>query len=159
MKDRTDRNCSKSKIWIKEVLNRDGNKCQNCQTEKSLVAHHIIGWYENKELRFDINNGLTLCRSCHMKHHEVLKDKGFKKGLVPWNKGMKGIGTGMKKGIKFTDEHKKKLSDAKKGKHLSEEHKISLKNCKTEKSIEENKLRFKGRSWIINSETGKRQWT
>ena len=94
-----------------------------------------------------------------MKHHYSLQDKGFKKGFTPWNKGLSGISTGMPKGSKFTDEHKEKLRQAKINKPLSESHKLKLKEAKTPKNIEENKLRFKGRSWTIDQETGKRKWT
>ena len=158
MNDRKDRNCNKSKDWIKEVIKRDNFKCQKCGTDKKLVAHHIVGWHESIELRFDIKNGLTLCRSCHMEHHYLLQDKGFKKGFSPWNKGLTGIKVGTKKGVKFTEEHKKKLSDAKIGRKLSIEHKEKLKKAKTKEALEKNKLRFKGRSWIIDPETGKRKW-
>lgn len=156
---RVDRNCSKSKKWIKDILERDGYKCQQCGKDTGLVAHHIVEWKESIELRFDINNGITLCRSCHMKHHYKLHDKGFKKGIAPWNKGLKGISSGTKKGTKFTQEHKEKLSIAKIGKKLSEEHKEKLKKAKTPKAIEENRLRYKGRSWFTCPETGKRKWT
>jgi hypothetical protein len=159
MIDRTDRNCRQSKDWIKEVLIRDGYKCQECASEYKLVAHHIVEWDDNKELRFDIKNGLTLCRSCHMKHHYSLHEKGFKKGTIPWNKGLKGLEIGTKKGAKFSADHKKKLSEAKIGKKLSEAHKESLKKAKTEEALKENRLRFKGRSWTIDPETGKRKWT
>jgi hypothetical protein len=93
-----------------------------------------------------------------MKHHYSLQDKGFKKGFIPWNKGLTGIKVGVEKGTKFTNEHKKKLSEAKIGIKLSQEHKEKLKKAKTKKYLEENRLRFKGSSWIIDQETGKRKW-
>lgn len=85
-------------------------------------------------------------------------NKGFRKGVIPWNKGLKGISVGTKKGTKFTDEHCKKLSDAKTGRKLSDEHKESLKKAKTKEVLEENRLRYKGHSWTIDPETGKRKW-
>ena len=66
------------------------------------------------------------------------KENGFRKGNEPWNKDKKGLQIAWnkgkkcpsisesKKGVKFTKEHKEKLSKAKIGKHLSEKHKRKL---------------------------------
>lgn len=40
-----------------------------------------------------------------------------KKGQIPWNKGLKGVGTGPKKGTKLTEAHKKEISKIWKGKN------------------------------------------
>lgn len=53
--------------WSLKIKDRDGNKCTKCGTQNGLHAHHIIPWKEKEELRFDVNNGITLCRSCHAK--------------------------------------------------------------------------------------------
>ena len=37
--------------------------CEFCQQE--LYAHHIKSFHEYPDLRFDVNNGVTLCRDCH----------------------------------------------------------------------------------------------
>jgi len=39
----------------------------NClrKDRRRLQAHHIKRWADAPELRFDINNGITLCRTCH----------------------------------------------------------------------------------------------
>ena len=39
----------------------------------------------------------------------------FKKGAIPWNKGIKNFGGGWPKGKKFSEEHRKKLSEYRKG--------------------------------------------
>ena len=52
------------KQWSIDVRNRD-KKCVICSSTKFLNAHHIIP-RENKDLRFDLNNGITLC----VKHHK-----------------------------------------------------------------------------------------
>jgi 5-methylcytosine-specific restriction endonuclease McrA len=59
MNDRTDRNCNKSKEWIKEVIERDNYKCQKCGTDKKLVAHHIIEWDKNIDLRINFVQKLS----------------------------------------------------------------------------------------------------
>ncbi len=63
------------KIWIGQVIGRDGIRCKLCNEEYSnnnrLVANHIIPIrdIEKSELLFDINNGITLCEKCHYKIH------------------------------------------------------------------------------------------
>ena len=55
------------KFWTKQIISRDGNKCklENSKCKGKLETHHIISWRESKELRFDINNGITLCHAHH----------------------------------------------------------------------------------------------
>jgi len=67
-------------IWRKGVYKRDYWTCRMCNIkQKSPVAHHIKGFNEYPELRFDIDNGLTLCRSCHKKvHSDIGKKTRFK---------------------------------------------------------------------------------
>jgi hypothetical protein len=65
----------KMKIWVAKVIERDGMICKWCGVENSydnrLEANHIIPVrdMETPELLFDISNGITLCRKCHMKIH------------------------------------------------------------------------------------------
>lgn len=60
--------------WRIKVLERDHYKCQHCSSKNNLHAHHIKRFVDYPELRFDINNGLTLCKSCHI---EIHKNNGF----------------------------------------------------------------------------------
>lgn len=56
------------KSWRKEVYSRDQHKCQmtGCKYRgKRINAHHIRKWADFPHLRFDINNGITLCHKCH----------------------------------------------------------------------------------------------
>lgn len=56
----------KYKQWRSNVLERDSWTCQTCQARGiELHAHHIKSWFEYPNLRYDENNGVTLCRSCH----------------------------------------------------------------------------------------------
>lgn len=66
----------KYKEWRKTVFKRDGYLCKDCgikgdQVEGYLEAHHIKGYTYYKELRYEIANGITLCRKCHLKRHKV----------------------------------------------------------------------------------------
>jgi 5-methylcytosine-specific restriction endonuclease McrA len=60
--------------WSTLVKLRDG-KCTECGSVYDLHAHHIKSFSEHEELRYDVNNGITLCGPCHRKHHS---EKGKK---------------------------------------------------------------------------------
>jgi 5-methylcytosine-specific restriction endonuclease McrA len=64
-----DRNSDGYKQWRKAVFVRDRFQCQHCGTKKDIQAHHIKSWMRCEELRYDVSNGITLCRSCHLKAH------------------------------------------------------------------------------------------
>ena len=53
--------------WSKDVKRRDNWKCklsnENCSNR--LQAHHILSWKDYPELRYKINNGITLCHAHH----------------------------------------------------------------------------------------------
>lgn len=56
--------------WKRQVLERDNYTCRLCgctDEETVLNVHHIERYADNKELRVDINNGITLCCNCHKK--------------------------------------------------------------------------------------------
>jgi len=64
------RNSLEYKAYIKKALERDLYKCKQCASTHVLHVHHIKNWEEYPNLRFDINNVITLCKSCHMKLHK-----------------------------------------------------------------------------------------
>lgn len=63
------RNSTKLRKWREKVYRRDNYICQHCGDTGHLHAHHIEEWAENKDKRFDVDNGLTLCIDCHGKVH------------------------------------------------------------------------------------------
>ena len=56
--------------WRSQVIKRDNHKCKLCGNSKNLVAHHIIEAQNNPSIKFEINNGITLCNICHIKIHK-----------------------------------------------------------------------------------------
>ncbi len=64
------------RMWRLAVFKRDKFTCQKCRSKKNLVAHHCMERYaQNVKRRLDVNNGVTLCRSCHAEIHPWLKNK------------------------------------------------------------------------------------
>lgn len=63
-----------TKQWRKKIWLRDGYKCKiaNPDCKGRIEAHHILRWAEHPELRYDINNGITLC---HFHHPRKKKDE------------------------------------------------------------------------------------
>ena len=58
------------KDWRESVFKRDGWVCVRCLTKGGyLHPHHIENFSSNPDKRFDINNGITLCKSCHHEFH------------------------------------------------------------------------------------------
>ena len=60
--------------WRSLVYQRDNWACQDCgKVGKNLNAHHIKEFSKFPKLRFDVNNGITLCEDCHKKVHKRIK--------------------------------------------------------------------------------------
>ena len=60
--------------WRNAVLEHDGYVCQGCRRqckkyEHGLAAHHIQPYAKYPALRYEVSNGITLCRQCHMTLH------------------------------------------------------------------------------------------
>jgi len=56
------------KKWRRDVFVRDEFTCQECKRNGGyLTAHHIKSFAKFPDLRFEINNGVTLCEECHSK--------------------------------------------------------------------------------------------
>ena len=57
----------------KDVLRRDRYTCRHCGVthtgHNKLNVHHLKHWSKYPELRFDKENLITLCQSCHKEQH------------------------------------------------------------------------------------------
>ena len=60
--------------WRHAVYERDNWTCQDCGRHcdrRTIVAHHLKSFKEYPELRYEISNGITLCRKCHLKREKT----------------------------------------------------------------------------------------
>ena len=66
-KGRPERNLPEYKQWRADVFTRDNFTCKGCgQIGHELQAHHIKSWKHYPELRYEVSNGMTLCKQCHL---------------------------------------------------------------------------------------------
>ncbi|MDS7057032.1 HNH endonuclease [Klebsiella pneumoniae] len=66
------RNSNEYSEWRLAVFKRDNYICQCCKlTGLKLNAHHIFNFATHKDIRYDIENGITMCEECHRRFHKV----------------------------------------------------------------------------------------
>ena len=72
--DHRDRGGQLHREWSNSVKKRDEYKCKidNQDCKGILESHHILSWKDNPELRYELNNGITLC---HFHHPKKRKDE------------------------------------------------------------------------------------
>jgi len=70
------RNSIEFNLWRQSIFSKDGWICQNCKIKGGkLHAHHILNFSEHIEIRFAIDNGITLCEKCHWNFHKIYGKK------------------------------------------------------------------------------------
>jgi hypothetical protein len=77
------------KLWRRAIFERDNHTCQKCgirsykglEKTVKIEAHHIKSWTKYPELRFAIDNGITLCIDCH---HKITFSKSNYNYLQSW---------------------------------------------------------------------------
>ena len=66
------RNGLEIRLWRESVFARDNYTCQKCGLKGVyLQVHHIKNFAEYPELRFDIDNGITLSKKAHLEFHNI----------------------------------------------------------------------------------------
>lgn len=71
--------------WAKSVKIRDNFKCKiaNGDCNGRLEIHHILAWRDHPKLRYEVNNGITLCHHHHpRKRTEEARLSPFFQSLV-----------------------------------------------------------------------------
>lgn len=57
--------------WRKQIYKKFNYTCQKCHQNNCMIhAHHIFGWADYPELRFNIDNGICFCKECHREFHK-----------------------------------------------------------------------------------------
>ena len=62
------------KEWRLAVYARDHWTCKDCRKhcdEHLIVAHHKKPFKDYPELRYEVDNGITLCRKCHLERERL----------------------------------------------------------------------------------------
>jgi len=60
------RSCTEQVRWSKSVMERDHYTCRWCGRKGGdLHAHHVRPFRDFPELRWELSNGITLCKPCH----------------------------------------------------------------------------------------------
>lgn len=67
---KANRHSSTNKAWRKKVYKRDNYICKCCGAKGvDVEAHHLENFSDNPTLRTDVDNGITLCKNCHLQFH------------------------------------------------------------------------------------------
>ena len=77
------RNSIESRLWREAVLARDNWTCQRTGDRGGILnAHHIQDFSTYPELRFAIDNGITLSKKAHIEFHKIYgKDNNNKEQM------------------------------------------------------------------------------
>lgn len=74
--ERNKRRCTKENdLWRRTIYKRYNYKCIKCNKNGLLCAHHIFGYTDYPDLRYELSNGVCFCDSCHKKFHGLYGNK------------------------------------------------------------------------------------
>lgn len=77
------------KEWRQAVFARDNWTCQDCgkRGSRTIHAHHIKEFAKYPDLRFEVSNGVTLCKPCHENRHKRRIGNGNGPSVIKSNTG------------------------------------------------------------------------
>lgn len=89
------------KNWRKSVYEKDGFNCVRCGKHGGdLNAHHVQAYDTDKDQRFSVDNGATLCVSCHTAFHQKYGFGGnTKEQFYEWLQGNTEVSTESKDSV------------------------------------------------------------
>jgi 5-methylcytosine-specific restriction endonuclease McrA len=58
-------------FWAREVRMQYNYHCVYCNTSRHLSAHHIFPKSKYKGLKYNLNNGILMCKECHIELHQL----------------------------------------------------------------------------------------
>ena len=67
-------------LWSRAVKVRDNFKCVHCGARDTLESHHIFK-VRHAMLKYNLDNGITLCKVCHDK---IDRSYDMKQWLINW---------------------------------------------------------------------------
>jgi len=70
------------KDWSIKVRTRDSFTCLSCSSKKYTHAHHMVSKYYVPEYTLFLDNGITLCKSCHTGPQGVHGSKSPKNSFI-----------------------------------------------------------------------------
>ncbi|MCY1431533.1 hypothetical protein D9M71_475030 [compost metagenome] len=56
-------------LWGRFIRMRGGYRCVHCESSQGIQAHHIFRRTTLPEGKYELGNGITLCRECHKSLH------------------------------------------------------------------------------------------
>lgn len=62
------RNSKEYRLWRASVIRRDV-RCKVCNSIQGREAHHLNHATYFAGMRFDVDNGVALCKKCHAQYH------------------------------------------------------------------------------------------